>query len=621
MGNLWRRAIAAKVVDAPPSPYEPPATDWPGEAKSRTEIPRFQGLDEDLAPERINVSGTENTTFPALDPDPNSAGAELLDPLEASPGNLDFSTDKVGTKEPNSQSPREIPGRRSGQTQLTKPVVDRGRDSTEPPTPSSRPILTCREPPGSQQWEVILSTDKETGIVTVTQNGVQLKKSNGEWPLSTFTGRLSVEFEDGSASDVPLFDGSPLIFKVSNGWKGNGHKVRHLTYGHFILLAPKAWERLGHVPVEPAGCSDQEFMAHFFFRGSSDTAEEIGGFLDHEVSLGASCFDLTGELVFDDSDEGSLFVGTPPQLNPSNTVSWARVGEEGRNGWKGENFRPSERTLAEVLDGRQGRFFVRVYEDGPQLLDSDQFRHLRNLKMILVDNAPYNQRTLVVPNSSGHRSTEVKFVGADGAAIRPIVLTETPYVEQSDSNLVLHPHPDADTLSCDLKADGGIVRVELNLPRVWWRLEEMGQGESDGEWHDTPLEMARHEFQQYADKNFALRLRLPERIKSISVGFDDEIDRSYPSSIQGVEIRLDYFRDYEQIDCHLPADALFNTRIEEEILTLIRVSSDPESPNISVYPKDPPVPNRPKTGGRKQRTSRPNYPKDEWLGKLFPTYQ
>ena len=298
-----------------------------------------------------------------------------------------------------------------------------------------------------------------------------------------------------------------------------------------------------------------------------------------------------------------------------------RVGEEGRNGWKGENFRPSERTLAEVLNGRQGRFFVRVYEDGPQLLDSDQFRHLSSLKMILVDNAPYEQRTLIVPNSSGHRLTEVKFVGADGTAMHPKVLAEATYVEQSDSRLVILPHPDADTLSCDLEADGGLVRIELNLPRVWWRLEEMGQGESDGEWRDTPLEMTRHEFQKYADKNSVLRLRLPERIKSVSVGFDDETDRNCPSSIHGVEIRLDYFRDYDQIDCQLPAEALFNVRLEEETLTLIRISSDPDSPSFPANPNESTVPNRPRTGGRRQSPSGPNYPKDEWLGKLFPTYQ
>ena len=190
-----------------------------------------------------------------------------------------------------------------------------------------------------------------------------------------------------------------------------------------------------------------------------------------------------------------------------------------------------------------------------------------------------------------------------------------------DSRLVIHPHPDADIFSCDLEADGGLVRVELNLPRVWWRLEKVGQDESDGKWLDTPIEMTRHEFQKYADKNFVLRLRLPDRIKSVSMGFDDELDRNCPSGIDGADMRLDYFRDYGQIDCFLPTETLFKVRIEEETLTLIRISSDPESPSFSACSKDPSVPNRPRTGGRRQSSSSPNYPNDEWLGKLFPTYK
>ena len=583
-------------------------------------MPSAEEPDEDPAVDQTDIPETEDTTGPAVKPGPSSSTAALPDPREASPEKQGFSKDE---EEADPQAPREIPGKRNGSIQPARPVdSEQGvRARVESPAPSSRPELICREPPGSQQWEVVLTADEESGIVAVTQNGVQLETSNGEWPLSTFTGRLSVEFEDGSAIDVPLFDGSPLIFKVNGGWNGDGRKARRLTNGHFILLAPMTWERSGHVPVEPASCSDHEFMAHFFFRRGSESAEEIGGFLGHEVPLGASSFDLAGEFVFDDSVEGRLFVGTPPQLNPMNAVSWVRVGEESRNGWKGENFKPSERTLTEVLNGRQGRFFVRVYDDSPQLLDSEQFRHLRCLQTILVDNAPYDQRTLIVPNTSGHRSTAVTFVGADGAAIRPIVLAEAPHLEQSDSRLVIHPHPKADTISCDLEADGGLVRVELNLPRVWWRLEKMGQSESDGDWRDTPFEMNRHEFQNYARKNFLLRLRLPKRIRSVSVGFDDEIDRNCPSSTNGVEIRLDNFRDYSQIDCQLPVEALFNVRIEDETLTLIRVSSDPESSSTSVDPKDPSVSRHSRTGGRKHYPNRPNNPKDEWLGKLFPTYQ
>ena len=442
-------------------------------------------------------------------------------------------------------------------------------------------MLICRQCPDSLRWEVALSADDESGIEAVEQNGEPLESVNGEWPLSSFAGCLSIEFADRQPAEIALFSGDPLVFKLSRDWKGYGRRIRRVTKGHFILIAPTEWPREGHVPVEPAGCMDSAFTAHYFFRGGSESADGIGGFAGHPVALGASGFELTGESIFDDSEEGDLFVGTPPQLNTTDGVVWARVGEEKQDGWSGENFKPAERTLAEVLSGRQGRFFVRVYsvhDDSLELLDSDQFRYLHNLQEILVDNAPYTRHTLLVPQSSGHHRTTVQFIGA---VVHSIACPDTAYLEESDSALVVQPHPDADTLSCDLRADGGCAGIVLNLPRIWWRMEKPGQSESGGEWCDTALEMTRHEFREYADENAILRLRLPERIKSFSVGFGDEVERTYLSKKNCLEFPLGDFRDYEQIDCRLPADALFNVRLGQDMLTLIRISADPTPAIVS----------------------------------------
>ena len=155
---------------------------------------------------------------------------------------------------------------------------------------------------------------------------------------------------------------------------------------------------------------DTSFRAHYFFRDGSESEEGIGGFRECDVASTTSGFELAGGRVFDDSEDGELFVGAVPNLKSSQDISWIRVGEEEQNGWKGENFKPDERTLAEVLNGRQGRFFIRVYDD-TRLLDSGEFRYLGNLKEIRVNSKPYDENTVHTPPYS---RTTVEFIGTDG---------------------------------------------------------------------------------------------------------------------------------------------------------------------------------------------------------------
>lgn len=459
------------------------------------------------------------------------------------------------------------------------------------------------------RWDVVLSADQDLAIDAVKQEDESLEMVSGECPLASFAGRLFVELADGEPVEVALFEGDPLIFKLNRDWKGDGRRVRRLTRGHFILIAPRGWTRSGDVPVEPDGCSDRQFMAHYFFSDGSKSSEQIGGFQEYEVALGAVGFELTGESVFDDSAEGHLFVGSPPHLKPTSGVVWARVGKESQDGWSGENFRPVERSLGDVLDGRQGRFFIRVYDRESDLLDSDQFRFLQNLQEIRVNNIPYTQDTLLVPKSPhvsrrvshlspvisfvdssgavrdtmpvprssrespGHQRVVVEFIDREGTVIRPILPPDVRYLEDDEGSLVIQAHPDADTLSCELPAHGDRVNSTLNLPRVWWRMESHPSERGD-DWRDVPLEMTRHEFRTHAESDSALRLRVPKRVRSVVVGFDSDVDRRYQQNDDDFVLPLADFCDYTQIDHWLAEDAYFNVLVENETLALVRVLAD-----------------------------------------------
>ena len=537
----------------------------------------------------IDIEPPEDT-FRKVDP-PSTQPTEDRKHVQSSGANAgtdsgEESTDAQQCEDARPKAPRGISGRRHGhQTQTQQPRKGDSEAKLQFTTP--RPELICRQERGSLQWEVILSADDECNITEVRHDiGEPLAMLNGECRLSSFAGSLSIALEDGERREFTLFDDTPMMFKSRNNWDGDGRKVRAITSGFYVVIAPKEWKRTGHVPVEPEGCTDPGFLAHFF-RKRSKSAGDVGGFEECEVALTQSGVELTGDRVFDDSEDGELFVGAVPKLNPLSGVVWARVGEEANGGWPGENFKPSERYLADVLYRRQGRFFVRVYDDDAKLLDSSEFRYLRDLREIRVNGEPYSANTLLVPPSTGHSPAELQFVGADGATIHPILATDgTHATVQPGGVLIVAPHPNGDDVSCALASGTSRVDTVIKLPRIWWRMER-DDGESY-EWHDTSLTMTRQEFREYADANTTIQLRLPPRITSVSVGLDEELGRVYypPKKGDETELPLADFVDYPQIYQRPYEDASLNVQCVEAVLTLIRVSADP-MPDIVSFTSEP----------------------------------
>lgn len=475
--------------------------------------------------------------------------------------------------------PRDIGGRRGRPTATERPDSDDTQGGPTSARPEFRPELICRKLRGSLRWDVFLAADDESRIAAVKQNGEPLSPSAEGWRLPSFAGRLSVETKEGRSISVSLSDAGPLIFKLNQDWRGVGRKITRLTKGHFIVIAPADWARSGHVPVEPEHCFDSTFLAHYFFRDGSEASEDLGGFAGGEIDSSAPGLELNGDRVFDDSDDGALFIGRPPRLTPTNRVVWARVGEEATDGWSGCNFKPSETTLEEVLKGRQGRFFVRVYDEQGAMLDGTQFRYLGGLRQIRVNGEPYSEDTLLVPTAKGHPSTTVQFSGVDGLRVHATPPCSAAPLANEMSGLIAEPHPDADEILCAVEADGGRAEVTVHLPRFWWRLEGGGV-EGDGEWRSTPFEMTRHGFRERAESKALLWLRLPKRITSVFVGFDDDQGRKYTRNDGEVAFPLAHFVDYSQIDQRLTEDALFNVRFGRpgdrirDRLTLVRVRAD-----------------------------------------------
>ena len=476
-------------------------------------------------------------------------------------------------------APRRIGGRRSGPSKSRSPVKDEARGE---PTYTPRPELICRQVSGS--WEVVLSANDECNIAEVWDDGKSLDMGKGECRLSSLRGQLSIKYSNREPEELRLFNDTPLIFKLRNDWQGDGRKVRGISNGNFIVIAPGEWKRIGSSRVEPEGCAVTGFMAHFFYAKKGESAEDIGGFEEYDLALTKSGFELSGEAVFDDSEDGELFVGNPPTLRPASGTVWARVGEE-KGGWNGENFKPAELSLGEVLNGRQGRFFVRVY-DGRGLLDSGEFRYFEGLREILVDGRGYTETTLLVPTSKGHSETMLQFVGADGATIHPILTPDgTHATVHPEGILTVAPHPGGDRIVCALKSGAGSVDTVIKLPYIWWRIQQ--DDEESREWRDTPFEMTRQEFRDYANAGTEILLRLPPRIASVRTGFDKKLDRVYRPNErdEATRIPLADFVDYSQIDDEPYEETSLNFQCGKAVVAFIRLSADPIPEIISFTPE------------------------------------
>lgn len=474
------------------------------------------------------------------------------------------------------REPRPISGRRGPKRG--------GRGPRQPPL--SRPELVCRKGSASPTWEVVLSADEGCKVTEVRLGDEFFDFGGRRCRVPSLRGRLAVSCRDGRKHDVPLFEGDPLVFKMRRNWAGEGRRVSRLTSGHFIVLAPAEWHRTGRVSVEPDGFADPEFRVHYFHRDSGGSGESVGGFREWDGSFAADVLELTGRRVHDDSEEGTLFVGDPPALKVPPNVAWARVGEEAKNGW-GENFQPASRSLPEVLGGRGGRFFFRVYDSQVDLLGSEAFRYLPDLARIDVDGKEYAPDTVLVPAPTGYSRTEVRLVGADGATLSPTLPSGALQTVEPSGAIGVPPHPDADRVSCGTGPDVRGADIVLDLPRIWWRLED---GRSDpGAWRDTPLGMTREEFRKLARSNASLFL-LSRRFESVGAGFDDEPGLPYRRTRDSdrIEIPLAHFANHRQIGERLREDARLAVDLDGRKLPIVTVADDPV-PEIVSFAADPPA--------------------------------
>ena len=294
--------------------------------------------------------------------------------------------------------------------------------------------------------------------------------------------------------------------------------------------------------------------------------------------MSSSIIALDGDRVFDESDQGELFVGEPPALKAPG-MALVRVGEEGKQGW-GESFAlDGERSLADVLDGREGRFFVRVYREGTGVeADSVQFRYLGDLREIRMKGERYAADTVLLPTMRGNAAVDVQIVAAEKTGVAVTGATDGTREFEVDAGTVVCPaDPEARHLRFRVAGKRGNVDVVVGLPRMWWRLAT--PGESPEAWRDQAQTMTREEFRTLGLAGAEISIDVPERVPQVGVGFGDEGGMNYRARKDGLRrcctVPLAHYLDHMEIDQRLFRDVALGARFAEAAVELIGIVADP----------------------------------------------
>ncbi len=444
---------------------------------------------------------------------------------------------------PGAGKTASIPAEHRGGGAFPREAGD-GRGAVVRTRQKREPRLVCREVGPVWRLSVEVPEDiAELASIRAMQGGRELEQEFDEetsrWSLANLSDEVVLEWtpcEDDGPSTATVTPPEPLIFKLSkeSGCR-SGRMVRSLSSGSYLIVLH---ESAGSVTIGEGTCYPEEvsiegYRAFVIHTGRGEPVRLEGpGSRRPTLPICQWPFSLSGERIPDTSDKGPLFVGEPPVLETPDAGNWDCVGKvvvglegRGRGKWR-DWFVPEAGAKRQPLPShirtlRAGWFFVRIYDRQDQLLDSLDFRYLRDLEAIEIVPDPF------IPGTDGHRPVDVVFR-------HPGIL----FVEADDEVtgfLSVESRPDASvaTVPADPQItaigwrlgppdpDGPRAEVRVEIPRLWWAFAPEGE-DAGPQWSATPLQASRADFR--ASSTRRLLIRVPGRRDGVDVraGFSRE---------------------------------------------------------------------------------------------------
>lgn len=433
---------------------------------------------------------------------------------------------------------------------------------------SVRPELICwKEGPA---WIIGVELPEELESQGISQGGIQLecdRAYGNRYALKKMEGEFEIISSKGR-EDISLIkpDRDYLIFKLRNNWGGPGRLVRYSTVGYYLIVTPRDWERneeiSGLASVIPEGTQFEELKAHFFCMERDGIASIVFNTLDgNQVQVDSKNprFKLLGKEICDVSEEkGSLFVEEPPLIQSVvgskgwNDIGLIVVGEEGGGGnrWR-ESFIPNssirdQTNLIDLISERSGWYFLRIYDGNNDLVESMDFRFLKNLQSIQIEGCPS-----CLPGPNGYENILIRFVHHPDCKVELIDMDKQHFLDvqreigQTTVNVPANAALDkSNWILIDRSAQVGVTTI---IGRIWWSfgtLESMPSA-----WMDKCIPLSRKEFSAITNNALWVKLPRPRFKRKIGVGFNQTQKRFYEVKVGSSEaaIPLRDFSDCEEI--------------------------------------------------------------------------
>lgn len=419
-------------------------------------------------------------------------------------------------------------------------VKDNDKATPAPPEPPGE-HPPRKSPPGivcwknhDQQWVVGVEARPELAKLKATQNGEAMEKEmvpHGGGAEAFVCLRLDAPVEvdweeDGEAKTcsprTPCERGAFAMFSMRSNWRGIGRRVGHMTGGCHIVIAPRAWNRIGSPPVADEAFRDGEWRAHFF---KPEHGEKDGFLLPNgkEKLLGIKPgrFELRGAKMSGTHPDAPPLFGAPPKIH--DRQKWGSANEIVVGGENLDGRSPPPPSGDCDLDclplfiGKLGGFFaVRVDDNNGEGLDSQlDFYFMRGLRAIDIHNVR------LLPNSGGHGTAKITFQG--DCKIASMESRED--IRLSGCAAEIAPHPDNDSTRWEIRNGGAKVEIEVLLERIWWALGL--EGEAPAEWGSSPLALPIKDVSVTANNGLWIRLPRAGFAKNVYIGFSGEI-KPYP---------------------------------------------------------------------------------------------
>ncbi len=420
---------------------------------------------------------------------------------------------------------------------------------------SLKPEIVCWNE--GRNWVVGIEVPEELEVQSLVQNEELLeqdKRDETRYCLNHAEGTVKVTWIGGE-KDIPLVEKGRdyFIFKMRKNWKEPGRLVRCSTAGYYLVVVPRGWKRdeavSGTAPVVPENVQLNGYVAHFFYQEQS--RDTLIGFITAngeriQVESGTPCFQFVGREIGDASEDmGPLFGGEPPFIQTLDEKGWSDiriivVGEEGsgRNRWR-TSFAPQEgakeqRMPDEIVNRQGGWYFVRIYDDNNDLLESIDFRFSAGLKDIQIMNSG------CLPESDGYSDITVRFLLQANCKVeledKEIHHSLTIRRESDSTILTIPPVPNYDKTHWILRDGNAKVKVTVLVERVWWCVDSLDAVPTN--WTDKTISLSRKDFTAITDK--ALWVRFPRKrwISKIEVGFERTKSRYYNVETEKEEIAI-----------------------------------------------------------------------------------